>query len=124
VLALATWRYGFAWVEVFGPLADNAREGTRFAFPSRLEQLGLPHGVAVVALGLAFAAAYVWLLRQAHRGRARLGLAAALLLLAVPYLAPWYLAWTIPLAAADDDEPAALLGVALTFYLLPQTVPI
>jgi hypothetical protein len=78
----------------------------------------------VGAFAAAYAVAYAWLLRAAWRGRARLGLAAALLLLAVPYLAPWYAAWAIPLAAADDDEPAALLCVGLTFYLLPQTVPI
>jgi hypothetical protein len=124
VAGLATWRYGTAWLGAFGPLARNANAETRFALPHRLEQLGLPHWVAIGALAFAFAAAYVWLLREAWRGRARLGLAAALLLLAVPYLAPWYLAWAIPLAAADEDEPAQLLTLALTAYLLPQTVPI
>jgi hypothetical protein len=124
VAVLATWRYDLAWLDAFGPLAQNAREGTRFAIPSRLEQLGLPHAAAVTVLAVAFALAYAWLLREAWRGRARLGLAAALLLLAAPYLAPWYAAWSLPLAAADEDEPAQLLGVALTFYLLPQTVPI
>jgi hypothetical protein len=124
VAALATWRYGLVWLGAFGPLAGNLEEGTRFALPSRAEQLGVPHRLAVGVFAAAFAAAYVWLLRVAWRGRARLGLAAALLLLAVPYLAPWYAAWAIPLAAADDDEPAALVCLALTFYLLPQTVPI
>jgi hypothetical protein len=124
VVALATWRYGFAWLEAFGPLARNANEETRFALPHRLEQLGLPHWAAVGGLALAFALVYAWLLREAWRGRARLGLAAALLLLAVPYLAPWYAAWTIPLAAAEEDRAAQLLGLALTAYLLPQTVPI
>ena len=124
VLALATWRYGTAWLGAFGPLGENARAGTSFALPSRLEQLGMPHWLAIGVLALGFAAAYVWLLREAWRGRARLGLAAALLLLATPYLTPWYAIWAIPLAAADDDEPAALVCVALTFYLLPQTVPI
>jgi hypothetical protein len=124
VALLATWRYGVAWLGAFGPLARNANEETRFALPHRLEQLGLPHWLAVAALALAFAAAYLWLLREAWRGRARLGLAAGLLLLAVPYLAPWYAAWTIPLAAAEEDREARLLGLALTAYLLPQTVPI
>ena len=121
---LATWRYGVDWVTAAGPLAAGAETGTRFALPERLAQLGVPRTLAVVALALAFAAAYAWLLREAVRGRARLGLAAALLLLALPYLTPWYLAWAVPLAAADDDADARWLCVALTAYLLPQAVPL
>ena len=59
----------------------------------------------------------------ARRGRARLGLAAGSLLLATPYLAPWYLVWAAPLAAAEDDGRAQLLVLALSAYLLPQTIP-
>jgi hypothetical protein len=124
VVAVATWRYGGQWLEAFGPLARNADLRTHFALPSRLEQIGLPEGAALGLLGGAFVVTYLWLLREAWRGRARLGLAAGLLLLAVPYLAPWYLAWTIPVAAAEDDPAALWLGLALSAYLLPQTVPI
>ena len=63
-------------------------------------------------------------MREAARGRARLGLATALLLLALPYLAVWYVAWTVPLAAADDDRAAQLVGLALCAYLLRQTIPL
>jgi hypothetical protein len=124
VVALALWRYGTAWLGAFGPLAADDAAGTRFALPERLVQAGVPRPAAVGGFALAFAAAYLWLLHQAWRGRARLGLAAALLLLAVPYLTPWYLAWAVPLAAAEDDEPAQWLALGLTAYLLPQTVPI
>jgi hypothetical protein len=124
VALLATWRYGLDWLGAFGPLARNANEETRFALPHRLEQLGLPHGLAIGALALTFALAYMWLLREAWRGRARLALAAALLLLAVPYLAPWYVAWMVPLAAAEEDGVAQSLALGLTLYLLPQTVPL
>jgi hypothetical protein len=122
--ALATARYGLEWLEAFGPLARNANQETRFAIPHRLEQLGLPHWAALGVPALGFAVAYVLLLRDALRGRPRLGLAAALLLLAVPYLAPWYAVWAVPLAAADDDREAQILAVGLCAYLLPQTVPI
>ena len=124
VVGLATWRYGLDWITAFGPLARNANAETRFALPHRLGQLGVPQWLAVGLLALAFAVAYVWLLRSAWRGRARLGLAAVLLLLAVPYLAPWYLAWAVPLAAADEDPLAQWLALGLTAYLLPQTVPL
>ena len=122
--ALATWRYGTAWLHTFGPLARNANHETRFALPHRLEQLGVPRTAAIVVFALALAVAYAWLLREARRGRARLGLAMAALLLAIPYLAPWYVVWAVPLAAAENDEPAALVALGLCAYVLRQTVPV
>jgi len=124
VAAVATWRYGFAWLGAFGPLARNANKETRFALPHRLGELGVPSWLAITLFAAAFALAYLWLAREAWRGRARLGLAAALLLLAVPYLAAWYVVWTVPLAAAEDDRTAQLLALGLTAYLLRQAVPI
>jgi alpha-1,6-mannosyltransferase len=124
VAALATWRYGLAWLGAFGPLARNANKETRFALPHRLGELGVPTSLAIAICAAAFALAYLWLAREAWRGRARLGLAAALLLLTVPYLAAWYLVWTVPLAAAEDDRTAQWLTLGLTAYLLRQAVPI
>jgi len=116
VLALATVAYGFAWLDVVAPLARNATRETSYALPHRL---GLPSWALLVPFGVA----YAWLLREAARGRARLGLALGLLLLALPYLAVWYVVWTVPLAAGDDDRPAQLLALGLCAYLLPQTIP-
>ena len=75
-------------------------------------------------LAAAFVVAYARLARAALRGHAYLGRATVALLLATPYLAPWYLAWAVPLAAAEDDEWAGLATVALGAYLLRQTVPL
>jgi hypothetical protein len=123
--AVATWRYGLDWLGALGPLADNAVRKTSYALPSRLEQLGLPHGMA---LGMALAllvGGLAWLARDALAGRARLGTAACLVLATTPYLAVWYLAWAVPLAAPeDDDRLARLAALALTAYLLPQTIPL
>ena len=58
------------------------------------------------------------------RGEPRLGRAACLLLATTPYLAVWYLAWAVPLAAADEDRVARFAALALTAYLLPQTIPL
>ncbi len=124
VLGMATWRYGTGWLDAAGPLSRNVELRTRFAIPGRLEQAGFPEAAALWLPAGGFALAYAWLLREAWRGRARLGLAAGLALLAVPYLAPWYLAWTIPVAAVEDDPPAWWLGLGLSAYLLPQTVPL
>ena len=122
---IATWRYGLHWLGALGPLAGNAARKTSYALPSRLEELGLPHGVA---LGVAFAAllaGLALLARDALGGRTRLGTAACLVLATTPYLAVWYLAWAVPLAAPeDDDRLARAAALALTAYLLPQTIPL
>jgi Glycosyltransferase family 87 len=124
VVALATWRYGSAWLDAFGPVSRNLREGARYSLPSRVESLGVPHDVAVgIFVGL-FALAYVWLLREAWWGRARLGLAAGLLVLAAPWLVPWYAVWTVPLAAVEEDRSARLLALGLSAYLLRDAVPL
>jgi hypothetical protein len=121
---IAFARYGTAWLHAFGALARNANHETQWALPHRLEQLGAPRGVAIALFATAFAVVYAWLAREAWRGHARLGLATCALLLAAPYLVVWYVVWALPLAAAEDDEPAALLSLALCAYLLRQTVPL
>jgi hypothetical protein len=124
VAALATWRYGLAWLDAFATLWGNANRETRFSLPHRVEQLGVPDAVAVAVFAAAFVAVYLLLARSAARGRARLAVATVALLVATPYLAPWYLAWAVPLAAAEDDEWSGLATLALGAYLLRQTVPI
>ena len=115
--------YGFSWPLAIFPLAGNAALETSYAIPHRLEQLGLPGGLALGLAVVVFVAGFAWLVREAGRGRARLGLAACLVLVTTPYLAVWYLAWAVPLAAADDDPPALAACVVLCLYLLPQTMP-
>ena len=120
---IATWRYGLDWLRAVGPLADNAVLETSYALPSRLEQLGLPDGAALAVALTIGAVGLLWLGRRAQHGDARLGRAACLVLATTPYLAVWYLAWAVPLVAAEDDRPARLAALALTAYLLPQTIP-
>lgn len=121
---VATWRYGLDWLGALGPLAENASQETSYALPARLEQVGIPDAVALgLALGI-LALGLVFLARDAWNGNARLGRAACLVLATTPYLAVWYLAWAVPLAALDDDRVARLAALALTAYLLPQTIPL
>ena len=122
--ALATWRYGLSWLDAFGPAVDNLQGQSRYSVPARLADLGVPEDVAAGVLATAFAAAYAWLLVEAWRGRARLALATGLLLVATPWLLPWYAVWTVPLAAVEDDPPARLLALALCAYLLRPYVPL
>ena len=120
----ATWRYGLDWLRALGPLADNAVLETSYALPSRLEQLGVPDRAALALAVAALAAGLLVLGRGALRGEPRLGRAACLVLLTTPYLAVWYLAWAVPLAAADEDRVARYGALALTVYLLPQAIPL
>lgn len=124
VAALATWRYGFAWLDAFGPLADNARATTSYALPHRVSQLGVPESIAIALFAALFAVVYLKLAWEAWRGRARLALASVALLACAPYVAPWYLAWVVPLAAVEEDKLARGLALAFTAYLLPQTIPV
>lgn len=124
VVAVASFEFGRHWLGAFGPLARNANKETQFALPHRLKELGVPHELALALFAAAFAVAYAWLARQAWRGRARLGLAAGLLLCASPYLVPWYVVWAVPVAAVEEDPPAQWLALALCAYLLRQRVPL
>jgi len=124
ILTLATWRYGFDWLRAFGPLARNAEGQTSYALSHRVEQLGVPHGAALGLAATVLAGGLAWLVREAVRGRARLGLAACLMLATTPWLAPWYTIWALPLAAAEDDRRAQLISLGFCAYLLPQTIPI
>lgn len=122
--AAATWAYGLDWLRAAEPLAANAARETSYAVPARLEQLGAPHALALGLALAGLAGGLAVLAREATRGRARLGLAACLVLVTTPYLAVWYLAWAVPLAATGEDRTAALAALALTAYLLPQTIPL
>jgi hypothetical protein len=124
VLALATWRYGLDWVRAAGPLKRNAAEQSEYALPHRLEQLGVPHELAVGLAVAGLVAGLAWLARAAARGRVRLGLAGCLLLATTPWLTPWYAIWALPLAAAEEDRTAQLIGLGFCAYLLPQAIPL
>jgi hypothetical protein len=123
VLVLATWRYQWHWFSAFGPLAANAAEETSYSIPHRLQQAGLPRPAALGVCLAGFALAYAALLRRARHGEERLALAGGIFLLATPWLAAWYTAWIVPLAAAEEDRAARALAFALCIYLAPQAVP-
>ena len=120
----ATVLYGGAWPLAIFPLVGNAALETSYAIPHRLEQLGLPDDLALALAIAALVVGLAVLARGAARGHARLALAACLVLVTTPYLAVWYLAWAVPLAAAEEDAVATVAVLGLCAYLLPQTIPI
>jgi hypothetical protein len=123
IVLAASLLYGGSWLGAVLPLARNASLETSYSIPHRLEQLGLPDSASLAVAGLVLVLGFAWLALQAHRGRARMGLAACLVLVTTPYLAVWYLAWAVPLAAAEEDTAATIACLVLCAYLLPQTIP-
>jgi hypothetical protein len=104
--------------------------GSLFRLATRQETDGVSASPALAGakLGLllistaVFAVGYFLLLRQAARGRARLGIAATMVLVVILFspqiLWPWYLIWAIPLVAVEDDPWAQLAVLGLCAYEL------
>ncbi len=124
VAAVASILYGDRWLGAFGPVGHDVASGSATSIPHLLGGTGIGKVLASGALVLAFVVAYAALVVVARRRRARLGLATALLLLATPWILPWYASWAVPLAAAEDDALALVLSVALTGYLLEARAPL
>jgi glycosyl transferase family 87 len=124
VAVVASLRYGAHWLGVLSPVANQLRSPSSLGLPYWADRLGFPQRYATDALVVAFALFYLWLLREAWRGRARLGLAACGLLLATSWLQPWYAVWAVPLAAVEEDTVARVLALALSAYFLRDALPL
>jgi MYXO-CTERM domain-containing protein len=116
---VATVVFGTSWISALSTLGGRR---SRYSIPSRITELGVPHHVAFAVVIVVAAAVFLVLCRSALHGRPRLGAAAVVVLLATPWLLPWYTAWAVPLAAAEEDAAARWLAIALSVYLLPDRV--
>ena len=124
VAIVASIRYGPHWLGVLSPVANQLHSASSLGLPYWAARLGFPQRYATDGLVLAFAVFYLWLLREAWRGRARLALAADGLLLATAWLQPWYAVWALPLAAVEEDTLARLVALALSAYFLRDALPV
>jgi hypothetical protein len=113
IAATAVVLFRTAWLSALAPIAHRQ---AGWAIPSQLAAIGAPRWLALVPLAVA--------VPLFLRGRQRLGLAAALVLVASPWLLPWYVVWTVPLAAVEEDRLAWTFALALSAYLLADRVPI
>lgn len=125
VAAVAFLAYGYHWLTIFSPVANQLRTSSSLGLPYWASRLGFPERYARDAMLLGFAMAYAWLAWDAwHRRRARMALASCLLLLATSWLQPWYAIWAVPLAAVEEDRLARVLAVALSAYFLRDALPL
>jgi hypothetical protein len=114
---IASFFFGTAWVTTLGTFAHRRSD---WAIPSRLQQAGLPRWLAFVPLLVLLPL----IVRSARAGKPRLGVASVLLLVATPWLLPWYAAWAVPLAAVEEDRLAWVLSLAFCAYILPDGIPL
>jgi hypothetical protein len=121
--ALATIRYGTGWL-AFVNASSETQQLNSLSLVYRLVQLGIPHSPAKIVLGVLFGLGYLLLGRDAWKGRARLALAANLLVLTPAWVVPWYGSWPVALAAIEDDTAAQVLAVVTTAYLLTDALPL
>ena len=121
VSVTAVAAFGTSWLTAIWQ--SNQREAG-YGLPSRLEQLGIPEGMTHVLAYVALAVGGLWLAREALRGRPRLALGAAVLILTSPWILPWYSTWPVVLAAIEDDLVAQVVALGVVAYLLPDRIPL
>lgn len=116
--------YGDDWLRAFLPLTKDLASGSRDSVERLLRFAGASRATLAWVLAGGFAVAYAALLAVARSRRTRLGLTVVLLLVATPWILPWYVSWALPLAAAEEDGTALGLAVALSGYLLEAHAPL
>ena len=123
VALVSTLLYGVHWVHAAAPISSQLRRASSTSIPFYVEKwFGLPQYRVTEVLAVLFALAYLWLLRQAWRGNARLGLTAGLFCLSLSWLPSWYVAWPVSLTAVEEDRTARWVSLGLTAWLLRDAV--
>jgi uncharacterized membrane protein len=117
MVAIACVFFGTAWITALGTFTHRRSD---WAIPSRLQQVGLPRWLAYVPLLVMLPL----LVRSARGGKPRMGLASIGILVATPWLLPWYAAWAVPLAAVEEDRVAWVVSLAFCAYILSDGIPL
>jgi hypothetical protein len=112
---MATLLYATVWPDYVLRVLHTATSNLSISVWPRLLSF-LPGPMPALLPLLAFGAVYLLLLRIAHRGRARRGLASGLFIAASPFLWTWYLIMPVVLSAVDDDGPALIVAFGLCAY--------
>jgi hypothetical protein len=122
--AVSSVFYGPWWVRAVVPVSNQLQRSSTLSSTYWLAKLGGTQHQWTIVVSVVFAAVYLWLLREAWRGRTRFALCAGLFCLSVSWLTPWYAAWPLAFAAIEEDTAGALLALGLTGYLLWDALPL
>jgi hypothetical protein len=120
--------FGLHWLDALGLAGESQDRTSHMSIPITAARLtGLdPSPVRIAALVL-YAGLLAYLLVHTWQGGDWLRAAAWAslgLLLASAWLLPWYLIWSLPLAALSRDRSLQLLVLALTAYQLGARIPL
>jgi hypothetical protein len=122
--AVSSVFFGPWWIRAVVPVSNQLQRSSTLSTTYYLSKLGGTQHEWTVVLSVIFALVYLWLLREAWRGRTRFALCAGLFVLTLSWLTPWYAAWPLAVAAIEEDLAATLLALALTGYLLWDALPL
>jgi alpha-1,6-mannosyltransferase len=127
IVAVAGAAFGWHWLRAIALIGNHQGKTSHMSVPTTLARLTGIDETAVRAAALAvYGIAFAYLLARTWRGEDWLRMAAWAslgLLLATSWLLPWYLIWSLPLAALSRDRPLQLSLLALTAFQLFARVP-
>ena len=114
--------FGWSWLGALGLAGENQSKTSHLSLPTTFSRLsGLGKSASRIGALILYAAGLSYLFAWTWRGGDWLRAAAWAsfgLLLASSWLLPWYLIWTLPLAALSRDRKLQLLVLALTAFQL------
>jgi hypothetical protein len=116
--------FGPWWVRAVVPVSNQLQRSSTLSSTYWLAKVVGTERQWTVVLAVVFAFVYLWLLREAWRGRTRFALCAGLFCLSLSWLTPWYATWALALAAIEEDAAGTLLALALTGYVLWDALPL
>jgi alpha-1,6-mannosyltransferase len=128
IVVAAYAAFGWNWLDAISLAGENQHRASHMSIPITFARITGLDAAAVRATALAlYVVLFIYLLIRAWQGADWLRAAAwasFTLLLATAWLLPWYLIWTLPLAALSRDRPLQLLVLILTAYQLPARMPL
>jgi alpha-1,6-mannosyltransferase len=128
IAIVAYWAFGWNWLNAIGLAGENQSHTSHLSIPTTFARIaGIGKDPARIGALALYAVLIAYLLVWTWRGNdwvratawASLGL-----LLATSWLLPWYLVWTLPLAALSRDRTLQLLVLVLTAFQLGARIPI
>jgi hypothetical protein len=124
IAVVSTAAFGLGWLHASGGLSSQARRTGSFGLARWLGDAGLSHRPQLAVIGLFLLCAFAFLVREAWRGRLRLGLSGSALAFGQGWLNPWYASWGVSLSAPEEDGAAHLASLALCALVLRDALPI
>ncbi len=120
--------FGLHWLDALGLAGESQNRTSHMSIPITAARItGIEPDLVRIAALLLYAGLLVHLLAHTWRGGDWIRAAAWAsfgLLLASAWLLPWYLIWSLPLAALSRDRSLQLLVLALTAYQLAARIPL